>query len=154
MKLLLVLLLVWLHLRMLVQCGLALSLDFFFSGAGKNERMFFTKWRAFHEWWFSVMKLWIWKGSLPPIEQAPEFMYFFWPTFEPGFEARHEKQSMLEDFLFFLGFLAYAHTAKVKTHATCSFDSFHPFRCLSWPLFTICYSLCTPSEQPGIHATQ
>lgn len=57
------------------------------------------------------MKLWIWKGSLPPIEQAPEFMYFFWPTFESGFEARYEKQSMLEDFLSFLGFLGYAHTA-------------------------------------------
>lgn len=135
---------------------------FFFSGAGKNKRMFFTKWSSFHEWWFSVMKLWIWKGSLPRIEQATEFMYFLWPTFESGFEARHEKQSMLEDekqsmledFLSFLGFLAYAHIAKRKTHAICSFDNFHPLRCLSWPLFTICYSLHTPSKQPGIRATQ
>lgn len=58
-----------------------------------------------------LLELWIWKGSLPPIEQAPEFMYFLWPTFESAFEARYKKQSMLEDFFSFLGFLAYAYTA-------------------------------------------
>jgi len=39
---------------------------------------------------------------------------------------------------FLLLFLAYTHTALRKIHAICSFDSFHPFRCLSWPLFAIC----------------
>lgn len=38
-------------------------------------------------------------------------MYFLWPTFESGFEARYEKQSMLEVFLYFIRFLAYTHTA-------------------------------------------
>lgn len=139
MKLLLVPLVVWLHLHRLVQCGLACSLClwlFFFSV--ELEIMFFTKWSAFHEWWFSVTKLWIWKGSLPPIELAPQFMYFLWPTFDSDFEARYEKQSMLEDFPSFLGFLAYALTVQRKINANSLSDSFNPFRCLSWPLFTIC----------------
>lgn len=100
--------------------------------------MFITKRSTFSEWWFSVTKLWFWKESLPPIEQAPEFMYFLWLTFESGFEAKYEKQSLQEAFLSFHGFLAYALTAQRKMHAVCSFDRFHPFRCLSWPLLTIC----------------
>lgn len=47
-----------------------------------------------------LLELWIWKGSLTPIEQAPKFMYFLWPTIESGFEAKYEKQSMLEDFIY------------------------------------------------------
>lgn len=38
-------------------------------------------------------------------------MYFLWPAFESGFEAKYEKQSLQEDFLSFHGFLTYALTA-------------------------------------------